>query len=68
MGLNVEVTLNAATWQRFNETAKRLASLSFDDDGLLEAAFLLRVARYERATNVTSRSLLINGLNAEHNE
>lgn len=67
MGLNVEMTLNAAAWQRFNETAKRLASLSVADD-LPATAFLLRVAFYERAVNVASRSIFINGLNAENDE
>jgi hypothetical protein len=69
MRLNVEMTLTAATAQRFMETAERLANLNLGDDGLLAATVLLRIAQsYERAANVASQSLPVDRLNAENDE
>ena len=50
MRLNVGMTLNADTAQRFKETAERLAAMDLGDDGLLAAPVLMRIAdNYERA-------------------
>jgi hypothetical protein len=69
MRLNVEMTLTAATAQRFRETAERLSSMNLGDDGLLAATVLLRIAKsYERAADVASQSLPVEGLNAENDE
>jgi hypothetical protein len=69
MRLNVEMTLTAATAERFKETAERLANLNLGDDGLLAATVLQRIAEsYERAANVASQSLPVDGLNAENDE
>jgi hypothetical protein len=69
MRLNVEMTLTAPTAQRFKETAERLANLNLGDDGLLASAVLMRIAQsYERAANVASQSLPVEGLNAENDE
>jgi hypothetical protein len=69
MRLNVEMTLTAATAQRFRETAERLANLNLGDDGLLAATVLLRIAQsYERAANAASQSVPVEGLNAENDE
>jgi hypothetical protein len=44
MRLKVEMTLNAATAQRFKETAERLTNMNLGDDGMLAAVVLLRIA------------------------
>jgi hypothetical protein len=67
MRLKVDMTLNAATAQRFRETAERLAHYDIGDDGLLAAAILLRIAdSYDRAA--AGQSLPVDQLNAENDE
>jgi hypothetical protein len=44
MRLKIDMTLTAATAQRFRETAERLANMNLGDDGLLAAAVLERIA------------------------
>jgi hypothetical protein len=44
MRLKIDMTLTAATAQRFRETAERLANMNLGDDGLLAATVLTRIA------------------------
>ena len=41
MRLKVEMTLNAATAQRFKETAERLTNMSLGEDGLIAATAII---------------------------
>jgi hypothetical protein len=69
MRLKVEMTLNAATAQRFKETAERLATMNIGDDGLLAATVLLRIAaNYDRAATEAGKSITVDKLNAENDE
>ena len=62
MRLKVEMTLNAATAQRFKEVAERLASMNLGDDALLAAAVLLRISKsYEQASEVDIQSVPTDG-------
>jgi hypothetical protein len=54
MRLKIDMTLTAATAQRFRETAERLANMNLGDDGLLAATVLMRIATgYEAAAMKT---------------
>jgi hypothetical protein len=44
MRLKIDMTLTAATAQRFRETAERLANMNLGDDSLLAATVLERIA------------------------
>jgi hypothetical protein len=69
MRLKVEMMLNAATAQRFKETAERLTNMSLGEDGLIAATVLLRIAQsYERAAGGASQALPVEQLNAENDE
>lgn len=69
MRLKVEMMLNAATAQRFKETAERLTIMSLGEDGLIAATVLLRIAQsYERAAGEASHALPVEQLNAENDE
>jgi hypothetical protein len=69
MRLKIDMTLNAATAQRFRETAERLTNMSLGDDGMLAAVVLMRIAQsYERAASGASQALPVERLNAENDE
>jgi hypothetical protein len=69
MRLNVEMTLNSATAQRFKETAERLSNMNIGDDGLLAAVVLMRIAEsYEREAKAVNRSVPVESVNAENDE
>jgi hypothetical protein len=69
MRLKVEMTLNAATAQRFRETAERLSNMSLGDDGMLAAVVLTRIVQsYEREAKAANRSVPVESLNAENDE
>jgi hypothetical protein len=67
MRLNVGMTLNANSAQRFREAAKRLTDMDIGEDGLLAAAVLLRIAdSYERAATSAFQSSSLDDASAEN--